>query len=274
MTDERLKYIFSQVIRSDRDQPYAGMGSPWIEGDLIYATDGGVLLCLKNKDGRDRAFEDDGTKHPHASTIFALEENNSEEVYVDLEDFDRLETVGRLLGRKISHENAGKTAHLLRLFGMTSAFVKLHGNMFEFDIYDEDGKTGALCCMCNAGKSKPAPIPTRSDVETYYYHFAMCDDSRGLAYYHKCLDDDRKAKEMNDKENFDVFVVTLKKCATICVKARTIEEAEKIAVDNISDWDFNGSAEMDCYEESCRNNEMDYRDHYYDESGEQDWDED
>lgn len=270
MTDERLKYIYNQVCSKDDLRP--GWQTPWIDGDLIYATDGHVLLCLKNVDERDRAFEDNGEKHSNARAIYILGKNNTQEVYVELDELDKIETVGLLLGRKLSARTAKKVAHLLRLFGMEAAFVRLYDNMFEFELYNEGGPFGAVCGMCNAGDAEPVPIPFKTDVEAYYYHLAMCDDNRGLVYYHKCIEEERKAEAEYNKENFDVYLVTLKKSATICVRARSEEEAEKIAIDNVDDWDFD-CTEIDSYEESCRDSACNFYEHYYDENGEQDWEE-
>ena len=272
MTQDRLSYILKQI--ANKSNFPAGYASPWVDGDLIYATNGTLLLCLKNEHERDKTFVDNGAKHPNARTSFALEENSSEKAYVELDDLDKIQEheIGLLLGKKISGKCARKAVHLLRLFGLKSAFVKLHKSMFEFDLYGEDGLFGALCCMCNVGKLEPVPVPFRTNVETYYYQFALCDDDRGQAYYHKCLEEERKAEAEYNKENFDVYVVTLKKTTSICVRAKSYEEAEKIALDKVDDWDFHDSPEVDCYEESCRDNECNYYVHYYDKDGKQDWD--
>ena len=271
MTQERLSYIFNQIANEGNFPP--SYASPWVDGDLIYATNGHILLCLKNEHDRDKVFTDNGVKHPNARAIFSLKElNKGSDYYLPLTELDRIKVLGEMLGKKIHKNVATQLAHICRLFGMEAAIVHPIGSMFVVALHDDEGLMGAICAMSNASREDGCDLLYRDTESMTTLPDVWCDDDKGEAYYHKCLEDERKAEEEYNKENFDVFVVTLKKTMDVCVRARSETEAEEIAIANADDWDFD-CVEVDGVEESCRYNECDNFYHYYDKDGEQDWEE-
>lgn len=274
MTTERLKYIFDQI--TDGKRLFAGYATPWIfEDDRIYATDGSLMLCLENKEGRDGAFTDNGAVHPNVKGFIPpFDGDFKANHYLKLDALETFDGLCNLAGTSISDKNARRIARILRLFGMEEAvFGKTDHNRIIFEIIDGDNVTGMLLCVDECKESNTTllfhdTILRPMGVKLYD---ALINEERGEKYFQKCLEHDKKDQEEYDRENFTVFEVTLTRSRTICVKAETEEDAKRIARDNAHYVDFDGEIEVDECEKSCKYDSCDIFSKYYDEKGKHDW---
>lgn len=271
MEKARLQYIFKEVVAKETDYRI-GMSSPWIVEDKIYATDGHVLLMLESDAARNKAVVDNGARHPNAPAIIAGIEPDIERQYIRLEGLENLSQNIKLLDVILSPGVAMQVAKVLRLFGLdTVRLYKRNSMQLGFDIIDESGEvTGVLICI---GLAKGSPFGSIIECSTEALEGYTCDDVKGksiMAAYKKL---EKKMEREYNKKNFRCYEVTLALYTTLCIKAHTYEEAKEIAlreVDATSDFD-ESNPEVDHYEESCRYNVEDLYEHYYDENGEQNW---
>lgn len=286
MTQERLEYIFRQVT-APRDSPLTGMHTPWTENGCIYATNARVMLVLENKDGRDGAFVPDGEKHPQGQLIYTLDEVRRkvyvcDDYYVRLDELESLGSLsgtgglGEIGGLLIRDTEATAAARVCRLLGMEAAIIYTDRSYAVITLCDGRGITGFLLMMsCSKDCDLPRrPLACRAVEGMEDLDGAWMDSGStlGEAYYRRCLEEDARIEEEYNKANFDVYEVTLKKTVTVCVRARSEEEAGEIAMESVADWDFD-CMEVEGIEENRRYNVCDYHDRYYDKNGSHDWDE-
>lgn len=275
MTTERLKYIFDQI--TDGKRLFAGYATPWISEDgRIYATDGYLMLCLENTEGRDKAFTDNGSAHPNVKGFIPPFDGDFKvNYYIKLDSLEGLKGYCDLAGTSISDEKAERIAKILRLFGMEGAvFGKTDHNRIIFEIVDSDKVTGMLLCVDDRKEANATLLftdTTLNPIKAKLYD-ALINEESGEKYFQKCLEQDKKDQEEYDRENFTVFEVTLTRSRTICVKAETEEDAKRIARDNAYYVDFDGEIEVEQCEESCKYDSCDIFSKYYDEKGKHDWD--
>lgn len=277
MTTERLKYIFAQI--ADKENLFTGYATPWIfEDDRIYATDGNLLLCLENTEGRDKAFTDNGAVHPNVKRFIPpFDGDFKANHYIKLESLENFDGYCDLAGTSITDRNAKKAAKILRLFGMKGAvFGKTDHNRIIFEIIDSDNVTGMLLCVDERKESNTTLLFHDTILRPMgaKLYDALINEERGEKYFQKCLEQDKKEQEEYEKENFTVFEVTLTRSRTICVKAETEAEAKNIALNNAYYIDFDNDFDVDGCEESCKFDLCDSYDHYFDRNGKRDWDAD
>lgn len=274
MTEAILKYIFDQL--TDKKQLFAAYATPWIfEDGRIYATDSSLLLCLENTEGRDKAFTDNGAAHPNVEGFIPpFNDDFKANCYVKLDALESFEGYCDLAGTSISDEKAKIIAKILRLFGMEGVvFGKTDHNRLIFEIVDGDKITGMLLCADQAKETNATLhfINTELKPMKSKLYDALINGDKGEEYHKKCLEKDKIEQEEYDRKNFSTFEVTLIRSKTICVKAESEEEAEKIALDNAYYIDFDDTCEVEACEESCRYDCCDTYHHYFDEKGKHDW---
>lgn len=282
MTTERLQYIFNQIVNPRHLQ--VRYQSPWIYDDgRIYATDGYILLCLKNKDGRALAVKDDVTMRLNpmdGSSKFAAElippfgeKTLDAGSYVSIDELEGFEGFGELSGVILTEKTARKLARIFRLFGMDGVcFDVPEKNRLMFDILDSRGVTGKILCAGYDEKEVDATPLAYLDchlLETLSGAFIGYE--KGERYYRECLVQDEITKERVEKENFKVFKVTLVQSKTICVRADGEVDATRIALDNAYLLSFDGGEDVEECVESCKFDEEAYFDGYYTDKGKQNW---
>lgn len=267
MTTERLKYIFGTI--ADREVYNEHYAHPWIDDELIYCTDGHMLLCLANEDGRDLAVTVNNPEHPmNARKILELPlPSHDEDYYITLDEMRKAKDKCRIHGVVLPDKRAKKVARVLSLFGLDAGLFYVDNNRLVFPIHNH-GITGALMVLGIQVREPDVtePLECTCTNEMTKFPGAWWDDDKGEENLAKYLEEDRIAEEEYNKKNFDVYEMIVVKHAFVNVRAHDLKEARAIAERHMYRLSY-GDPEVEGYIMTCAFDARKNSEEYYDATG-------